>query len=185
MVLRSTPAGVQRGPGALLIVRFVLLFFVLAVAPVRVFGATSNPTKADAAPLVAAAAEAEIRGDIKRSDTLLKEAISTDPSNRLAHWRQGEIQVNKKWLAVEEAQQRAAEDRRFAEYDHRRLFATNTLADQLAVAKWCSKHNLVDESRYHWANVLALDLNNVEAQRALDVKWVRGRLMTSAELAAD
>jgi Pretoxin HINT domain len=145
---------------------------------------TDSTTKTEAERLIAAAAHAEISGNIPQSIALLHDAIRVDRENRLAHWQLGEVQINKQWVRVEEAQQRAAGDRQQAEYRERRSAATDSLQDQWALAKWCRKNSLVDEARFHWANVLAADPNNEDALRALDMRWHRGRLLPTSEIAA-
>jgi len=97
----------------------------------------------------------------------------------------GELQANKQWVRVEDAQKQAASDRRLPEYQDLRAAASDTLEDQLALAKWCRKAGLFDEARYHWANVLAADPNNADAQRALNVRWIGDRLMTASQIAAN
>src|SRR4029079_9556480 len=94
----------------------------------------------------------------------------------------GNVLVNTKWMPVEEAERRAAGSRQQANYLQLRLAANESPEDQYALARWCSKNNLVDESRLHWANVLTADPNNKEALRALDVRWFQGQLVHTADI---
>src|SRR5215210_7915354 len=87
------------------------------------FGATPESTKSDVERLVAAAAQAEVRGDISQSFALLHDAIRIDPENQPAHWQLGQVKVDKQWVTVEEAQRRAAADPLQAEYRERRAAA--------------------------------------------------------------
>lgn len=163
-----------------------ILFFIAAWEIIsRAYGAAPVASNTDAERLVTAAAEAEVRGDVAKSIALLKDAVRSDPDNRLAHWQLGEILVKNKWTTVDDAQQQAASDRLQADYLQLRAASGDSLESQLALPQWCRKHNLKDEARYHWANVLTADPNNKESQNALDVRWVRGRLMTAEEIAAD
>lgn len=128
--------------------------------------------------LVTAAAQADIAGDKAHNLGLLHEAIQSDPDNRLAHWQLGEVEVDGKWVSVEESQRRAAADPRQAEYSQLRTAAGKNPQAHFELARWCRKNNLTDEAVFHWANVLCADPNNEEALRALGMRWVDGQLMT-------
>jgi hypothetical protein len=162
-----------------------VLIVAVALAGHTLGASTDSMKKTEADRLIASAAQAEIAGDIPHSLALLHDAIRIDGDNRLAHWHLGEVQINKQWVRVENAQQRAAGDRQQADYRRRRAAATDSLQEQWALAKWCRKNGLVDEARFHWANVLATDPNNEDALRALDIRWYRGRLLPTSEIAAD
>src|SRR4051812_37801603 len=146
------------------------------------FGASAESTKLEIDRLIAEAARAEISGDISKSSALLHDAIRIDPENQLARWQLGQVQVEKQWVAVEEAQHRAAADPLQLEYRQRRAAMGNNPPGQLALAKWCRKKNLTDEALFHWASVLAVDPKNDEVLHALDLHWHDGRLMTSDQL---
>ncbi len=147
------------------------------------FGAADDSTKSEADHLVAAAAQAEISGDALKSTALLHQAVRIDSDNRLAHWQLGEVQIDKGWASIEEAQRRALSDPLQTEYRDRRAAAGNDPQAQLALAKWCRKNNLTDEAVYHWTRVLAADQKNEEALRALDLHWQNGQLMTREQIA--
>lgn len=149
----------------------------------RALAAEAVSTAVETERLVAAAAKAEIAGDTSRSASQLRDAVRIDPENRLAHWQLGEILVDKNWVKAEDAQRRAANDPRQVEYKERRKAAGASLQDQLALARWCRKASLSDEARFHWASVLAIDSKNDEALRALNLRWVKGRLVPRGQLA--
>jgi hypothetical protein len=161
----------------------IALFLILA-ASADGFGAANESPKAGSEQLIARAAQAEIAGEIAKSADLRREAVQADRNNRLAHWQLGEVEAGKQWVKVEEAQQRAAGDRQLAEYKRLRAAAGDRFAGQLDLAKWCRKNGLLDEARFHWANVLTADPNNVDAQRALDVRWYHGRILSTSEIAS-
>jgi hypothetical protein len=157
------------------------VIFLLAVAfGGRALGATTA-NKAEVERLLDSAARAEINGNIPRSISLRQDAHRADPGNRLVRWQLGEVQLNNDWLTVEESQQRAANDRRVEEYQRRRAASGDDIGDQTALAKWCGTHHLLDEARFHWANVLLKDQNNREALRSLNRHWHNGRLLSDAE----
>ena len=59
--------------------------------------------------LVAEAQEAEAAGDTDKRFRLLREAVRIAPDYELARWQLGQVQVDGRWVSVEEAQRRAAE----------------------------------------------------------------------------
>src|SRR5262245_43112924 len=67
------------------------------------------------------------------------------PHTPLGHWQEGQINIDDKWVSVEESQRRAAADPRQMEYLERKAAAANELPAQLELAKWCSKNKLDDE----------------------------------------
>src|SRR5215213_7096747 len=149
----------------------------------RVFAATVDASKTEADRLIAAATQAEIGGDIPEATASMQDAVRANPGNQLARWRTGQLRVDGQWTTVEEAQRRASADPRHAQYRELRMAASETAADQVALAKWCRKYRLNDEARFHWANVLKADPNDKEALRALDMRWYRGKLLSVSEIA--
>ena len=131
-----------------------------------------------------AAAQAEIAGDASR---ILVAPARRDPQAiptiEIARWQLGQVQLDGKWVTVEEAQRRAAADPLQAEYRQRRAAAGPSVRDQLALARWCRDNKLGDEAELHWAVVLSLDPTNKEALRAVDMLWKDGRLVNRNETA--
>jgi hypothetical protein len=161
--------------------RCILLLATVGVLAGPVCGAPKDASPSEAEHLVASAAQAQISGDAARSTDLLREAIRIEPRNELAHWLLGEVRVNRKWLSADEWQRRAANDKREAEYHTRAAAASTSADDQAALAKWCNKNFLYDEARYHWSNVLVDDPNRLDALRALNLRWYKGKLLTNAD----
>ncbi len=133
--------------------------------------------------LVASARQAEIDGDAEKCYRLLREAVRVAPDFALARWQLGQMQVDGQWLAVEEAQRRAAADPKQAQYRELRQAHGETSQGQLALARWCRKNDLNDEARFHWASVLSVDPGNEEALRAVDMRWSGGQLLTREQIA--
>jgi hypothetical protein len=132
--------------------------------------------------LVASARQAEIAGDTEKCYRLLREAVRVSPDFQLARWQLGQMQVDGQWVAVEEAQRRAAGNPKQAQYRELRAQHGETPQGQLALARWCRKNNLNDEARFHWASVLAVDPGNEEALRAIDMRWAGGQLLTREQI---
>lgn len=141
---------------------------------------TDNTT---AERMLAAAGEAEIDGDSAQCFSLLREAVRVAPEYPQARWQLGQIQVDGKWLAVEEAQRRAAANPRQGEYRELRKAHGESPAGQLALARWCRKNDLAAEARFHWASVLSVEPGNQEALRAVDMRWQNGQLLTRDDIA--
>lgn len=155
---------------------------VSGVLIVAVWGGLSKGNDGDeggttADRLLTYAAQAEVEGDVARQFALLREAVRLEPDDRRVRWQLGQVQVDGQWLAVEEAQRRAAADPRQADY--RRLLDEHgeTPEGQLALARWCRSNRLADESRSHWSNVLSIDPTHREALRVLKLHWHDGRLL--------
>jgi hypothetical protein len=123
------------------------------------------------------AGHAEVHGDVARRFALLREAVRLNPDDQRARWQLGQVQVDGEWLAVEEAQRRAAADPLQDDYQRLRDEYGDTPEGQLALARWCRSNNLEDESQSHWANVLSIDPNHREARRVLKLHWHNGRLL--------
>ncbi|HEY3391315.1 MAG TPA: hypothetical protein VGK58_01315, partial [Lacipirellulaceae bacterium] len=172
-----------RGLGRMLLV--TAAFAAASLAPIVHLHADGNrayPTTSEG--LVEQAEQAAIDGDMARRFALLREAVRIDPQFQLARWQLGQVQVDGEWLTVEEAQRRTSADPKQADYRRLRSEIGNSQADQIALARWCRKNGLDEESRFHWASVLSLQPGHREALRALGVRWIDGELMTRQNLDA-
>jgi hypothetical protein len=152
-----------------------------ALAAKKHSASTDDNTTAER--LVAESADVRVEGDVTRSLTLLREAVDAAPDYRPARGMLGQLRVGNEWLAVEEAQRRAAADPQQANYAELRQQYGETPGGQLALARWCRKNNLSDEARFHWASVLSIDPTNEEALKVNDLRWVNGRLVTRDNIA--
>jgi Pretoxin HINT domain len=169
-------------------VRLLLLAIISATTILLLAGqalaASTQITPTTAERLVEQADRAAVDGDMARRFALLREAVRLDPEYQLARWQLGQVQVGGEWLAVEEAQRRAAANPREADYRRRRSEYGDDAAGQLALARWCRKNDLDDEARFHWASVLSNQPRHREALRGLGVRWTDGQLMTGSQLDA-
>jgi hypothetical protein len=154
---------------------------ILATHPGVVRAADAKDTMV-AEGLVVEALRAEVKGDGGSRQTLLDQATHAAPDYRLARWQEGQVELTKQWLPVEDAQRIAAAEPRHAEYCRLRASTGDSSDSQIALARWCRKNQLLDEAKVHWANVLTVEPGNEEALRALGKRWYAGRLMTYAEI---
>ena len=125
-------------------------------------GATPEVPKT-ARQLVDRAREAAMAGDSARQFALLRQAVRIEPDDQVARWQLGQIQVDGRWMTVEEAQRHAAAEPAQARYRELRAEHGESLEGQLALARWCRRNNLDDEARFHWASVLSVQPGNEEA----------------------
>jgi hypothetical protein len=132
--------------------------------------------------LVGEALDAAVVGDAARQFKLLREAVQLEPDKPAARWQLGQIQVDGRWLSVEEAQRQAAADPAQVRYRELRAEHGERPEGQLALARWCRRNDLKDEARFHWASVLAVQPGNEEALRALNMRWHNGRLAARDEV---
>jgi hypothetical protein len=152
-----------------------LSLLCILAASERARGNDKSDTSADR--LLGYAADAAVEGDVARQFALLREAVRQTPDDRRARWQLGQVQVDGEWLAVEEAQRRAAADPMQEDYRRLRDEHGDTAEGQLALARWCRSNRLEDESRVHWSNVLSVDPNHREALRVLKLHWSDGKLL--------
>jgi hypothetical protein len=122
-------------------------------------------------------------GDVDVRDDLLDQALRVAPDHAPAHWARGEMLRDGEWISIGAIQEKARADTRQQEYQAHKAEAT-TPAAHLELAKWCDRHSLTDEARYHWLSVLSADPQHKDALRALDCTWVNGQLVTRS-MAAD
>ena len=101
------------------------------------------------------------------SDRLRAKLINSTENRDLARWYAGEMQLQDRWMPLEEAQTEAAGEENWQEYRELRHQASNTLRDHESLARWCEKHELADLSRMHWLAVLRFDRSHRAALSAL------------------
>jgi hypothetical protein len=148
------------------------------------YAEAATPAAAETAKqLVDKAREAAMAGDQARQFALLRQAVRIAPNDAVARSQLGQIQVDGQWMAVEEAQHRAASDPKQVHYRKLRQEHGESPEGQLALARWCRRNDLDEEARFHWASVLSVDPVNQEALRAVDMRWQNGQLITREDLA--
>jgi hypothetical protein len=137
----------------------------------------------EAAGLVQAALDAELAGDMSRRGELLAMAVAADPDYAPARWHSGLVNFGGKWRTAEMVQELVTHDARWDEYRELRDSRGAAAADHLELAQWCREHELENEARFHWANVLLADPSNELARDALEIRDVRGRMFTERQIA--
>ncbi len=144
---------------------------------------TSRKPAPEAVTLVQKAAKADERGDGERSEELLRQALKIDSNLDVAHWLRGQVRFRKSWRSVDEMTQLASSDRRLKEY--RRLVAKSDFSPEshAKLARWCRRHQLKGEERWHWLQVLEVVPDHGEALRSLGLERHEGRLYTHRQIA--
>lgn len=143
------------------------------------------PHRADdeATRLIQNAAEADTYGDNTLRDSLLREALEIDANNDLARWQSGQVYFNGEWRSIDEVGEFVSHDRRRDEY--RRLVVASDSSPQAheALARWCARHRLDGEERWHWLNVLQADPNHAAALERLGFERYEGQLYRQSQIA--
>ena len=137
---------------------------------------------AAAAKLVQAALESELDGHNAQREALLRRALEQSPDAAAAHWQLGQVRVQGRWQSPAEVVEAARHDPRLTEYVRRRDAAGPTVAAQVALARWCHKNHLDEQSRVHWMWVLQFQADNAEAMQALGLRPYQGILLTQRQI---
>ncbi len=161
---------------------FLATIILLVVAHIAPQSAIAQDA---AAPreLVKQALTHELDGKPDERNRLLAEALKVAPQDEAARWQAGQVQVKDRWLSIQQAQEQAAQDPIHVVYQRIRRTHGGTLRGEVALARWCRKHEKPEDERWHWLNVLQLQPQHEGAQRRLGLYWHRGQLMTREEIA--
>lgn len=134
--------------------------------------------------MVAAALDAEARGDFASRERLLADAAVGDASNA-AQWHRGLLNVgNKKpeWRSIDETIEAAKQDAKLAKYESVRAQQADSAEGHLAVAKWCLASKLGDQARAHLSRVLDFSPDHAAARKALGFERVGDKWLSPEEL---
>jgi hypothetical protein len=158
-----------------------LIFAVCGGRGVRAKATDVPPSPATR--LVEAALEAELAGESAKRADLLSKAIQTDRKSSTARWQSGQVLFDGQWLTIAEVAERSAANKLHDEYAERRSDASDDVAGNLEMAKWCDWAQLHGQAQFHWKKVLEADPSNVVARRALGLFEYEGELCSTAEIA--
>lgn len=148
----------------------------------------SSPPENEAAAgtLVRRALESEVAGDAQGRRDLLKQALDKAPDYPPANWHSGRVEVDGRWMTMDEAARLAVANERLAQYRKFRDDALGNAESELTLARWCARSQLDDEAKLHYARLL--DANGVdqkaraEAMRVLGLRNVGGRMVSDDDL---
>jgi hypothetical protein len=113
----------------------------------------SSGTDSKAAAIVRQALEDEVAGDGASRNRLLKEAASADPDYATARWQLGQVRHGENWVAVREAMTEAAHSELNLQYAAKRTEALGSASQELRLAQWCLKQEMLDRARLHFWRV--------------------------------
>ena len=136
----------------------------------------------DVNSIVQGALQAEVDGDSRLCKVLLARALDRDPNHLQAQWHSGHVHVKHQWLTLDQAEDRALQRGKVAEYRKLRDVSAGSLTGELALARWCRKYGFQNRERLHWTDALRLDPSNLEARRRLGVRMFKGRLLTPNQI---
>lgn len=141
------------------------------------WGAKPGELRREAEQLVAEALFHESLGLDDDRARLLAEAEQKSPAAANIQWAQGRVKHFGKWVSIDEVPQLMRESAALGRYERKRGDFADTAAGQLALARYCQKQGLDEQTRAHLVRVLDHDTNNAEARRELgfvpiDGKWL-------------
>ena len=142
----------------------------------------SKTAETASARFVAAAYEAQLKGDVAQRDDYLGKALAADPDCRLAHWLRGEVRFNGEWRSLEAIREMIDKNPAYPEYAAMRAELTGSSTEHEELARWCFEQGLENEERYHWAHVLQTDPDHQFARGRLGVRPYRGALYTNQQI---
>ena len=99
-----------------------------------------------------------------------------------AHWHAGEVQMDGRWVAIDELRD-TAEDRKLQEYLELRERTSDDVAGHRLLANWAKKRGLPDQATAHWNAVLSIDPSDAAAREALGHRNVGSVWFTPEEVA--
>jgi hypothetical protein len=143
-------------------------------------GPTRPEAQAKAESLVKDALYFEISGDDESRQQHLSAALSTAPKLDQAQWQSGHVNLNDRWLAVDEIPNTMA--RSLKAYQRQRDRSDDTLNGQLNLARWCSSNGLDAQARAHFNRVIEFAPDNVEARTRLGFRRLNKQWISSDQL---
>ncbi len=102
---------------------------------------------------------------MRRGRVICDGPLGTDPHYAPTHWQLGgEVRVDERWLAIEDAAHENVWSGKFVKYRALRDQTPATVDGQLKLARWCADQGLKDQEKVHLNN--ALRMQPVKAKRA-------------------
>jgi hypothetical protein len=123
----------------------------------------------------------EILGENEGRDELLKQAVEGDPGNQPAHWHQGEVRYQDRWVKAEEFAAALGHDR-LVEYEEFRRGHRDTVEGNLAIANWCRRKGLDGQERAHLIRLLQLNPDHLGARTRSGFVMIDGQWVSRDEL---
>lgn len=157
-------------------------FVPLLVPPV----ATAAPPLADPTPseLVQQALAEEIDGSVTLRAELLNQALQRDPDFAPGRWCRGELEWDNQWVRFDTVPRLEEAKPDVAAYRELRAGTAHTDQDQLKLANWCRRHDLLRRERAHLTAALEAsgDPNDPVLRERLGFERINGQWVTRQEL---
>ena len=160
-------------------------FVVGTVCWAGVWGETRAEEKQDvqqAEYLVREALKQEMIGQAGDRQALLQAALEKSPDCPQAKWQLGMVEVDGKWLTLQQVTQQAEEDLKVARYRNQRDSAPDTVEGHLALAEYCESVGLADQCRAHYTRVVELSPEHASARAKLGFRLVNGMWVNQEEI---
>jgi hypothetical protein len=150
-----------------------LIVLVLVVPSGTLFAAesavlkTAEARRAAALALLEEALVSEVDGRDEDRAALLARAEALAPDLPAIQWQRGMVLVDGKWMPAKDVAATSENRALIDEYVAKRESAEDSLAGQLALAKWCQERKLFSQERAHLARALTFDPNHATARARL------------------
>ncbi|MEM8734053.1 MAG: polymorphic toxin-type HINT domain-containing protein [Planctomycetota bacterium] len=133
---------------------------------------TPSPSSSESASkvaneLAAEALKAECNGDLLQRQRLLAEAENAPDDSALAKSQLGQVQIDGRWLSVEQCVDSISRNVSLAEYERRRSRVQSTAENHFSFGRWCVSVGLIPQAKAHFERAIELDAGHTPAKRAL------------------
>jgi hypothetical protein len=148
----------------------------------QVEGSTKEFRSKQASELVAEALQSEIYGLTAEREKLLEEANRLLPNFAPAMWHRGYINVDGRWVKVDEIGRQSDSNGKLETYEQIRSRTLDTVQGHMLMADWCRRMGLSAQERAHLSQVLDSDPGNTTAMTRLGFRRVNDRWISTEEL---
>ncbi len=120
-------------------------------------------------------------------DALLRQTLARSPDDPAANWHTGHVQIDNRWLHVDEVSARNAGSHQQTVYRRQRDQVLNDESlspgkRQRKMAMYCTERSLVEQRRAHLTKVLEFDPENIEIREKLGHVNVDGSWLEPDEI---
>lgn len=138
-------------------------------------GVISSECLADSAKIDQVLSQEATGTPVNRREALAKE------SDNLAQWQAGRIFMDGQWQDLESVDDQKLPPK-IAAYRQQRDSQKLDIDGHRRMARWCQSHQLNEMADVHWKAVVALDVNDAQARKALKHKQIGNQWFTQEEL---
>lgn len=161
-------------------------FLLLTATSVALHAAEAPSRQQLAEQLVQSALESERLGNEDRRETAIREALELASDLPAANWHAARLQIDERWVPLEQAQQSAAQDETLYKYRELREKAGDDPQALESLARWCARVGLPERAEAHYGQLLLNpqtdNTTRNEALNKLGLKDVGGVFLTEEQI---